>query len=50
MDEARVRLIAMMSVDQDDLSFDPSTTQNTYVCSQAFCQMLLPGDAFIVTN
>jgi selenocysteine lyase/cysteine desulfurase len=50
MDEARVRLSAMIDVDKDVLSFDPSTTQNTYVLSQAFCQMLLPGDAIIVTN
>jgi selenocysteine lyase/cysteine desulfurase len=33
MDEARVRLSAMMGVAQDELSFGPSTTQNTYVLS-----------------
>jgi cysteine desulfurase family protein (TIGR01976 family) len=50
MDEARQRLAAMMGVDTDELSFGPSTTQNTYVLSQAFRQMLKPGDAIIVTN
>ncbi len=50
MDEARVRLSAMMGVAQDELSFGSSTTQNTYVLSQAFRQLLQPGDAIIVTN
>jgi selenocysteine lyase/cysteine desulfurase len=40
----------MMGVAQDELSFGPSTTQNTYVLSQAFSQMLVPGEAIIVTN
>ena len=31
MDEARVRLSAMLGVDEDELSFGPSTTQNTFV-------------------
>ena len=50
MDEARERLSALMGIHQDELSFGPSTTQNTYVLSQAFRQMLGPGDAIIVTN
>ncbi len=50
MDEARERLAAMMGVDTDELSFGPSTTQNTYVLAQAFRQHLTPGDAIIVTN
>ena len=50
MDEARARLSAWLGVDPDELSFGPSTTQNTYVLSQAFRQMLAPGDAIIVTN
>ena len=50
MDEARVRLAAMMGVATDELSFGPSTTQNTYVLAQAFRQHLQPGDAIIVTN
>ena len=35
MDEARLRLAAMLGVQTDELSFGPSTTQNTYVLSQA---------------
>jgi selenocysteine lyase/cysteine desulfurase len=50
MDEARTRLAAMMSVDRDELSFGPSTTQNAYVLAQAFRQWMQPGDAIIVTN
>ncbi len=50
MDEARSRLAALMSVDTDEVSFGPSTTQNTYVLAQAFRQFLKPGDAIIVTN
>ncbi|KMW57092.1 Cysteine desulfurase [Candidatus Rhodobacter oscarellae] len=50
MDEARTRLSAMMGVDEDELSFGPSTTQNVYVLAQAFGEMLEPGDAIIVTN
>ena len=50
MDEARRRLAAMMGVETDELSFGPSTTQNTYVLAQAFRQHLSPGDAIVVTN
>jgi selenocysteine lyase/cysteine desulfurase len=50
MDEARGRLAAMLGVETDELSFGPSTTQNTYVLAQAFGQMMEPGEAIIVTN
>ena len=50
MDEAQVRLSAALGVDADELSFGPSTTQNTYVLAQAFRKWLSPGDAIIVTN
>ncbi|MEP4196075.1 MAG: aminotransferase class V-fold PLP-dependent enzyme [Aliishimia sp.] len=50
MDEANTRLAAIMGVENDELSFGPSTTQNTYVLSQAFGQMMQPGEAIIVTN
>lgn len=50
MDEARARLAAMMGVATDELSFGPSTTQNTYVLAQAFRQWMEPGDAIVVTN
>jgi cysteine desulfurase family protein (TIGR01976 family) len=50
MDEARSRMAAIMGVETDELSFGPSTTQNTYVLAQAFRQWMKPGDAIIVTN
>jgi selenocysteine lyase/cysteine desulfurase len=50
MDEARRRLAGMMGVDADEVSFGPSTTQNTYVLAQAFREWLKPGDPIIVTN
>ena len=50
MDNARIRLAAMLGVAPQDVSFGPSTTQNTYVLAQAFGEMLSPGDAIIVTN
>ncbi len=50
MDEARERLAAIMGVETDELSFGPSTTQNTYVLAQAFGQYLQAGDAIVVTN
>lgn len=50
MDEARTRLSGVLNVPEEDLSFGPSTTQNTYVLAQAFRQMLSEGDAIIVTN
>lgn len=50
MDEARNRLSAMLGVAPDELSFGPSTTQNTYVLAQAFRQWMQPGDAIIVTD
>lgn len=50
MDEARSRLSAMLGVERDELSFGPSTTQNTYVLAQAFAEMLEPGEAIVVTD
>ena len=50
MDEAQVRLAGAMGVAADEVSFGPSTTQNTYVLSKAFGEMLQQGDAIIVTN
>ncbi len=50
MDEARARMAAILGVDSDELSFGPSTTQNTYVLAQAFRQWMSPGEAIVVTN
>ncbi len=50
MDEARARMAAILGVETDELSFGPSTTQNTYVLAQAFRQWMKPGEAIIVTD
>ncbi|MCY3873498.1 MAG: aminotransferase class V-fold PLP-dependent enzyme [Rhodobacteraceae bacterium] len=50
MDEARTRLAAAIGVETDELSFGPSTTQNTYVLAQAFRSILRSGDAIVVTE
>ncbi|WP_433989046.1 Cysteine desulfurase (plasmid) [Pseudoseohaeicola sp. NH-UV-7] len=50
MDEARARLSAMLGVAGDELSFGPSTTQNTYVLARAFGDWMQKGEAIIVTN
>ncbi len=50
MDEARTRIAAMLGVATDELSFGPSTTQNTYVLARAFAGWMRPGDAIVVTN
>ena len=50
MDEARARMAVVLGVEPDELSFGPSTTQNTYVLAQAVRGWLSPGDAIVVTN
>ena len=50
MDESRTRLSAMLGVEEDEISFGPSTTQNAYVLAQAVRQWLDPGEAIVVTN
>lgn len=50
MDEARIRLAEMLGVATDEVSFGPSTTQNTYVLAQAVRGWLAAGDAIVVTN
>ncbi|MDC0737227.1 aminotransferase class V-fold PLP-dependent enzyme [Cognatishimia sp. SS12] len=50
MDEARRRIAAWMGVETDEISFGPSSTQNTYVLAQAMRKLLTPGEAIIVTN
>jgi len=50
MDEAQVRLAGILGVDTDEVSFGPSTTQNTYVLANAFADWLFDGDAIVVTN
>ncbi|NDV00736.1 aminotransferase class V-fold PLP-dependent enzyme [Pseudoroseicyclus tamaricis] len=50
MDEARSRLAAMLGVQTQELSFGPSTSQNSYVLAQAVCGWLSPGDAIVVSD
>lgn len=50
MDEARLRMAAILGVETDEVSFGPSSSQNVYVLAQAFRQWLSPGDAIVVTN
>ncbi|MDB9838603.1 aminotransferase class V-fold PLP-dependent enzyme [bacterium] len=50
MDEARRRMAQMLGVATNELSFGPSTTQNTYVLANAVRQWMKPGEAVIVTN
>lgn len=50
MDEARSRLAQMLGVATQEVSFGPSTTQNTYVLANAVRQWIKPGQSIIVTN
>lgn len=50
MDSARERLAAWLNVGADELHFGPSTSQNTYVVTQALRQYFRPGDEVIVTD
>ena len=50
MDEARIRLAALLGVEGDEVSFGPSTSANTYVLAQAFRRMLGPDAAIVVTD
>ena len=50
MDRARERMGKWLNVATDEVHFGPSTSQNTYVVSQALRQHLKPGDEIIVTN
>ncbi|MCX7299633.1 MAG: aminotransferase class V-fold PLP-dependent enzyme [Rhodobacterales bacterium] len=50
MDEARRRLAEMLGVATHEVSFGPSTSQNTYVLAQAVRKWIRPGQSIIVTN
>ncbi len=47
MDEARARWAAWLGVGEDELHFGPSTTQNTYVLSQALRGWLQHGSYMV---
>jgi len=50
MDAAHVRLAEYLGVSPQEVHFGPSTSQNSYVLSQAMRRVLRPGDEIIVTN
>ncbi|WP_373352749.1 aminotransferase class V-fold PLP-dependent enzyme [Pseudoroseicyclus sp. CXY001] len=50
MDEARARLAEMLGVATHELSFGPSTSQNTYVLAQSVRGWLTPGEAIVVSE
>jgi cysteine desulfurase family protein (TIGR01976 family) len=50
MDDAHSRLAALLNVATDEISFGPSTSQNTYVLASAMGDYLATGDEIIVTN
>ncbi|MGZ9809969.1 aminotransferase class V-fold PLP-dependent enzyme [Pseudoroseicyclus sp. H15] len=50
MDEARARLAEMLGVASHELSFGPSTSQNTYVLAEAVRGWLQPGEAIVVSQ
>ena len=50
MDEARNELSALLNVRPDSLHFGPSTSQNTYVLSQAFTNYKSNRKVIVVTN
>ncbi len=50
MDDAYVRLAAIMNVGTDEVHIGPSTSQNTYVLAHAFRALWEDGDEIIVTN
>ncbi len=50
MDDAQHRWARALNVDPEEVTFGPSTSQNTYVLAQAFGAMLKAGDEVIVTQ
>ena len=50
MDDSYRRLAEYLNVDQTEVSFGPSTTQNAYVLAHAFSANWSAGDEVVVTN
>ena len=50
MDESYRRLAGYLNVNEDEIHFGPSTSQNTYVLAQAFRDGWNEGDEIVVTN
>lgn len=49
MDESYTRLSAYLNVDEDEINFGPSTSQNVYVLANALRSMWEAGDEIIVS-
>ena len=49
MDESYTRLSAYLNIDEDELIFGPSTSQNVYVLAQALRPMWEDGDEIIIS-
>lgn len=49
MDEAYRRIAAYLNVDEDEINFGPSTSQNIYVLANAMRPMWVDGDEIIVS-
>ncbi len=50
MDKARERMAKYLNVLPEEVSFGPSTSQNTYVLSHGFLDSMKEGDAIIVSE
>ena len=50
MDTAARRMARYLNVQEDEVMFGPSTSQNTYVLAQGFLSRMKPGDALIVSQ
>ena len=50
MDKARERMAGYLNVFPNEVSFGPSTSQNTYVLSQGFLDNMNEGDSIIVSE
>ena len=50
MDSATRRMAHYLNVNEDEVMFGPSTSQNTYVLTQGFLKKMQPGDAVIISQ
>jgi selenocysteine lyase/cysteine desulfurase len=49
MEESYARLSAYLNIDEDELTFGPSTSQNVYVLAQALYPMWEEGDEIVIS-
>ena len=50
LDESYERIATCLNVDQDEVHFGPSTSQNTYVLANALRPLMEEGDEIVVTD